>query len=448
MFCLVWSCGAAIVQRPGIADRDRFDRFIKGLANMGTVDGDRVTATQLPARSLYDFCFEVESKSWHSWRSRVTEYVPPASGKFSQIIVPTADLVRSSWLVKTVLGAGKPCLLVGESGTAKTVTIQNYLHACDARTNVLLTMNFSSRTTSADVQRALEDATEKRAKDTYGPPVGKQLTIFVDDLNMPKVDTYGTQQPIALLKLFIEHEGFYDRGKELNWKKMKDICTIGAMGPPGGARNAVDPRFISLFNVFEVQFPSHDNLRTIFQSVLLTHVAALSEDIRTASAALTDITLGVYAFIVDKLPPTPSRFHYIFNLRDLSRVFEGLLRATPDKFATQAQFLRLWRHEVLRIFHDRLISESDKQLVLDHVKGVVSSKYAGATDSVLAEPVLFGNFKHAAALIEDPQADAVRFHALGLGFQTPDADKLYAACRCTASTGCGLPQPANIAPDS
>jgi hypothetical protein len=40
---------------------------------------------------------------------------------------------------------------------------------------------------------------------------------------------------------------------------------IGAMGPPGGARNPVDPRFISLFNAFEIQFPSNENLRTIFQ---------------------------------------------------------------------------------------------------------------------------------------------------------------------------------------
>ena len=79
------------------------------------------------------------------------------------------------------------------------------------------------RTNSWDVQRAIEESTEKRTKDTYGPPVGKKLIIFLDDLNMPRVDVYGTQQPIALLKLFIEKQGVYDRGKELNWKNMKDI---------------------------------------------------------------------------------------------------------------------------------------------------------------------------------------------------------------------------------
>lgn len=53
--------------------------------------------------------------------------------------------------------------------------------------------------------------------------MGKKLILFVDDLNMPRVDLYGTQQPIALLKLFIEKQGLYDKGKELNWKNMKDI---------------------------------------------------------------------------------------------------------------------------------------------------------------------------------------------------------------------------------
>ena len=230
--------------------------------------------------------------------------------------------LRSTWLLGTVVSSGKPCLFVGESGTAKSVTILNYLGHLDPATNIILNMNFSSRTSSMDVQRAIEDSTEKRTKarreggtegggaassggraypygdqctrgassrlpapndldwmdvtppflprilpsqDTYGPPMGKRLIMFVDDLNMPRVDLYGTQQPIALLKLFVERRGLYDRGKELCWKNMKDVQMVGGMGPPGGARNPVDPRFMSLFSVFEIQFPSNENLRTIYQ---------------------------------------------------------------------------------------------------------------------------------------------------------------------------------------
>ncbi len=49
-------------------------------------------------------------------------------------------------------------------------------------------------------------------------------------MNMPQVDTYGTQQPIALLKLLLEKGGMYDRGKDLNWKMFKDVQFIAAMG--------------------------------------------------------------------------------------------------------------------------------------------------------------------------------------------------------------------------
>ena len=81
-----------------------------------------------------------------------------------------------------------------------------------------------------DVQRNLEANVEKRTKDTYGPPMGKRLLVFMDDMNMPQVDEYGTQQPIALLKLLLERGGMYDRGKELIWKNFMDICFVAAMG--------------------------------------------------------------------------------------------------------------------------------------------------------------------------------------------------------------------------
>lgn len=61
----------------------------------------------------------------------------------------------------------------------------------------------------------VQDGTEKRTKDTYGPPMGKRLMIFLDDLNMPRMDQYGTQQPIALLKLLIDRKVCCSTGKDL-----------------------------------------------------------------------------------------------------------------------------------------------------------------------------------------------------------------------------------------
>jgi dynein heavy chain len=75
------------------------------------------------------------------------------------------------------------------------------------------------------------------------------------------------------------------------------------------------------------------------------------------------MTLELYKAIVRDLPPTPSKFHYIFNLRDLSRIYNGLVLTTPERFLNGGQFTRVWRNEVLRVIYDRLISNEDKVIV-------------------------------------------------------------------------------------
>jgi len=77
-------------------------------------------------------------------------------------------------------------LFVGDTGTSKTATIANFLGELDKATYLLLNVNFSSRTTSLDVQRNIEANVEKRTKEIYGPPSGKRLLLFLDDMNMPQ----------------------------------------------------------------------------------------------------------------------------------------------------------------------------------------------------------------------------------------------------------------------
>ena len=87
-----------------------------------------------------------------------------------------------------------PVLFVGESGTAKSVIIQNYLTSLPNENYMRLLINFSSRTNSMDVQMSIEDNIDKRSGRVFGPKIpGKKLLIFIDDLHMPKIDTYGTQ---------------------------------------------------------------------------------------------------------------------------------------------------------------------------------------------------------------------------------------------------------------
>ncbi|XP_005344424.1 dynein heavy chain 10, axonemal [Microtus ochrogaster] len=396
---LYCSLGASLLED----GRIKFDEGIKRLSSMPTADTEGVWARpgELPGHlpTLYDFHFDPKRNHWIPWSKLVPEYIHSHEKKFVDILVHTVDTTRTTWILEQMVKIKHPVLFVGESGTSKTATTQNFLKNLSEETNIVLMVSFSSRTTSLDIQRNLEANVEKRTKDTYGPPMGKRLLVFMDDMNMPKVDEYGTQQPIALLKLLLEKGFLYDRGKELNCKSIRDLGFIAAMGKAGGGRNEVDPRFLSLFSVFNVPFPSEESLRLIYYSILKGHTSNFNESIGGVSRKLTFCTLILYKNIVQDLPPTPSKFHYIFNLRDLSRVFNGLVLTNPDRFQTVTQMVRVWRNECLRVFHDRLINEVDKQLVQDHIGNLVKEYFNDDYEAVMRDPILFGDFR--TALHED-----------------------------------------------
>lgn len=307
----------------------------------------------------------------------------------------------------------KPVLFVGESGTAKTVTIQNFLGSLDPEKYLTLNINFSSRTSSRDVQTNIEANVDKRSGRIYGPPVGKKLIIFVDDLNMPRVDTYGTQQPIALLHFLVGRGCMYDRSKDLEMRTFKDMMFVGAMGPPGGGRNRVDPRFVNLYTVFNLTPPTREVLSMIYGSILKTFLSPFPASVLESATRITTMTLKLYDSIIEKLPATPSKFHYIFNLRDLGRVYEGMCLATTDVFASTGALVRLWRNEVLRVFGDRLISETDNGIVSGLLEMAVKDNFPGDKDVILANPIVFGDYKNAVQRITTEQEDVRLYQDLG-----------------------------------
>ena len=217
---------------------------------------------------------------------------------------------------------------------------------------------------------------------------------------MPKVDTYGTQQPIALLHFLIGRGNLYDRGKDLNLKTLKDMKYIGAMGPPGGGRNPVDTRFMALFNVFNLTSPTAEVLNSIYTSIIVTRYRDFQEVVRTAVCTLTGCLLKLYNVIIEKMPPTPSKFHYIFNLRDLSRVYEGVCNASCDVILTQTQLIRLFRNECDRVFSDRLATTEDQITYNTHISNILKDAYPLSHTEAMLEPSLFGDFECALARIQ------------------------------------------------
>ena len=128
------------------------------------------------------------------------------------------------------------------------------------------------------------------------------------------------------------------------------------------------------FNLLWIPQLSKAGMQRIFISILGGFLGATGfpADVKELAEPAIKATVNIYNMMLEQMLPTPSKSHYTFNLRDVSRVCQGILQITP-KFCPDADaFLKLWAHETCRVFHDRLINHTDKSIfrgwIVDELK--------------------------------------------------------------------------------
>jgi dynein heavy chain, axonemal len=222
---------------------------------------------RVPDDSLWNYKINVETKSWEPWEQSIPPFVYNPNIPYFETLVPTSDTARYGHIAKLLFQQNHPVLFTGATGVGKSVLAKAVFNEL-AQTNFLpVFMNFSAQTSSLRTQEMIEARLEKRKKTLLGPPLGKRLMFFVDDVNMPKMDRYGSQPPIELLRQFIDFKGFYDRDK-MYWKDVQDVVIAAACAPPGGGRNPLSARFVRHFAVLMLPAPNDDTMKTIFKAIL------------------------------------------------------------------------------------------------------------------------------------------------------------------------------------
>jgi dynein heavy chain len=187
----------------------------------------------------------------------------------------------------------------------------------------------------------------------------------------------------------------YQRGGDLELREIVDTQFVGCTTPAGAGNNRVDPRVMTLFSVFNVTSPSREATEKIYTQILEKHTLEFAEEIQGCVGKITQATMSLYFSVIEKLPRTPVKFHYIFNLRDLSRVYEGLLQSTVDKFTDKQTFIRLWRNESMRVFCDRLIDQTDSDIIYNVISDLTKEFFKDVDEFVLKDPIIFGDYSMA-----------------------------------------------------
>lgn len=344
----------------------------------------------LPRDSLWNYQINETTKKWQNWKEIVPTFNFDPNTRFFDMLVPTSDTIRFGHVAELLFNENYPVMFTGDTGVGKSVLAKAVLQKLSTADVIPTFLNFSAQTNSARTQEMIESRLEKRKKTMLGAPLGKRVIIFVDDVNMPKLDTYGSQPPIELLRQLLDFRGVFDREKSY-WKDIVDILLGIACAPPGGGRNPLTPRFVRHFAQLLLPPPNNQTLTSIFTSILDGFFEDFAMIIKPLATPLVEAAVDVYERISKELLPTPAKSHYVFNLRDLSKCIQGVLQADSSNYASVQQILRLFYHEAMRVFHDRLINEDDKtyfKTLMDET----TRKYFEVDVVKPNEVLLFGDF--------------------------------------------------------
>ncbi|KXS15928.1 hypothetical protein M427DRAFT_111568 [Gonapodya prolifera JEL478] len=389
LLSLVWSIGATTND----VGRMKMDSFLR-TATLGTNPAcppaqDFKFEAILPESGLvFDYVFELSGGgTWRSWVDTLPgDYNIPPKAKYNQILVPTIDTARYSFLLRLLAKHHMQVLFVGPTGTGKTMYIQDTLMSLPRDQFTAFFMAFSAQTSAMQTQGYIESKLDKRRKGVIGPPMGKRTVFFVDDLNMPMKEKYGAQPPIEIIRQWMDYSGWYNTADSNNWLELVDIQFVCAMGPPGGGRNAITSRLLRHFNVLSHTTFDDTTIARIFTKILDWHFTSKGFDpkVSALSRNVVEATRDVYFGATRTLLPTPTKSHYTFNLRDYARVVQGVLLGSPDATRDPAKLIRLWLHEVYRVFYDRLVADEDRSWLFDFSRKTIEARFEVQFNQVFA----------------------------------------------------------------
>ncbi|NXE96762.1 DYH17 protein, partial [Menura novaehollandiae] len=384
VFACAWAFGGALFQDQLVDHRQQFSKW--WLTEFKTI--------KFPNQgTIFDYYIDPETKKFNPWDERVPQFELDPEVPLQAAVVHTTETIRLRYFLDLLMEMQRPVMLVGNAGTGKSVLMWDKLEALGTDEYLVQSVPLNFYTTSAMLQAVLEKPLEKKSGRIYGPPGSRRLVYFIDDMNMPEVDKYGTVAPHTLIRQHLDHGHWYDRNK-LTLKDIRNCQYVACMNPTAGSFT-IDSRLQRHFCVLAVSFPSREALHTVYGTILEQHLARqnVALTLQKMQPQLVAAALALHQKVASNFLPTAIKFHYVFNLRDLSNIFQGLLFSTPECLKSPVDLVRLWLHEAERVYGDKLVDEQDqvsfRKLLADTCKASFQDL---SEDAVFAKPNIYCHF--------------------------------------------------------
>lgn len=386
VFAVIWGFGATLFKDQLVDGRNEFSKW--------WLNEFQVVRFPTEAGNIFSYFVDPVTKAFTPWTELVPAYELDTEIPLQSVLVGTSETAALRYFMDMLIQAKHPVMLIGPAGTGKTVMVSDKLNSLSL--NYLVTdVPLNYYTTSEMLQNVLEKPLEKKAGRNFGPVGNKTMIYFVDDLNMPLVDTYGTVQAHTLIRQYMDYRHWYDRAK-LSLKDIQQCQFISCMNPTAGSFT-IDPRLQRHFSTFAVNFPLHESVQHIYSSILSQYIAlpgnAFSPLLNKEFEDIVHAAIALHQRMSQNFLPTAIKFHYNFNLREMANVFTGMMFAKGDCVPNRNALIRLWAHESMRVYGDKMATDEDVEAFGKCLKEIVAKTFNDVNmEFVFNDPVIFFHY--------------------------------------------------------
>jgi dynein heavy chain len=387
-----WTIGGILAGK----DRNLFDSKLRDIL-LGRSNEDPLPAilnnkfdALPPAEGLvYDFVFDFKARGqWKHWNDVVKNMENPEV-LTALTIIPTIDTARLYHVYSLSLRCKKPLLVIGPPGIGKSMAIWSKIKSLADSTCYKFTALPS--TTTQEFKTWLVEKLSKRKKATYGPAAagpgehGSAGTIFIDDLTSTHPDEFGQvafhEQTIEL----IDSSTWYDVEAGCMKCKLEDINLVFATTLQSGTRSLLSDRILTRMNFTLMSHPSEESFVKIFSTTLSLTFKDQNypPEVSGVIPSIIQSTYKVYSECRKVLLGNPQVYDraHTPDLRDVQRIIRGCSALPKEAAENKKLFTRLWVHECLRNFFDRMKVDKDMDDVFQCMRTCVRTIFRENFDS-------------------------------------------------------------------